>query len=470
VRASPAGWLAEAVADLERVRTGLADRVGGLAERLGVPGAAVGVDLAGETVVACHGVTHVDHPLPIDSQTLFQIASNSKPFVTTLVLDLVREGRLGLDDPVRQHLPEFGMPDPAYDDVVTVRHLLTHRVGWDGDYLFIHQQRPATLDSIFEPMRRARQLVPPGGPFSYNNAAFSVAGRLVEVLTEQPFDRALRSRLLDPLELNRTVTRADEAIFHRVAMRHLSMPGRPPVPLAGGGWQQGWELVPYDVPPAGLISCVDDLLEWLRFWLGRPSVSTELLPPGTAERREALEVQGAPCNPLRAQGLGWEIRDEPSARVFGHTGLTAGYCSSTLFVPSLDLAAVILTNGTSGGALHTQLARWIVGEVGGKPWRDPEPLLPPPPLERYAGAYWHSFGTTHVSVSEEGDLELDTRRHSTDDGSWQPPPEHPVRASMVSADCAIVTSGAAEGALVDFEPSSPEPGWLRIGGRIAVRQ
>ena len=225
--------------DLQRA---LQERVEDLVQRHNLPGIAVGVDLGGETTFVCRGVTHVNHPLPIDPDTLFQIASNSKPFTATLVLQLVAEGVLGLDEPVRKHLPEFRVPERRYDDAVTVRHLLSHRVGIDGDALFVRQPRPPTLDNLFDGIARARQLVPPGGPWTYCNAGFSIAGRLVEVLRERPYADALRERLLAPLGMTRTCTRADEAIFHRVAMRHLSLPGRAPVPLPGGGWQRGWEL------------------------------------------------------------------------------------------------------------------------------------------------------------------------------------------------------------------------------------
>jgi len=451
----------------------LAARIEDLAERHHVPGVAAGIDLAGERVVACHGITHVSHPLPVDERTLFQIASNSKPFVATLVLGLVEEGRLGLDDPVRKHLPEFRMPESRYDDAVTVRHLLTHRVGWDGDHLFVRQPQPDTLDAIFEPMARARQLVPPGGHWTYSNAAFSVAGRLVEVLTGQPFALALRERLLSPLGMLRTFTKADEAIFHRVAMRHLSVPGREPIPLPGGGWQAGWELVPFDVPPGGLISCVEDLLIWLRFWLGRPESTPQASPLGDALRRQALEPQLPPYNPRQGQAIGWEIRQDPAGPVLGHGGLTAGYCSYTLFAPELDLAAVVLTNSTTGYRVHTELTHWLVGELGGTPWSDVVPLDPQPALERYTGAYWGSFGTTHVRATEEGDLELETRRHPTEDGIWQPPAEPPLRARLHAPDGAVVTDPeASRGTLVSFDPDAGEgqsPAWLRAGGRISVR-
>jgi len=439
-----------------------------LAKRQGVPGAAVGVDLAGETVFAAHGVTHVDHPLPVNERTLFQIASNSKPFTSALVLSLVGEGRLGLDDAVREHLPELRMPDARHDDEVTVRHLLTHRVGWDGDALFVRQPEPPTLDAIFEPMAQARQLVPPGGPWTYSNAAFSVAGRLVEEKTGQSFPDALRERILGPLGMTRTVTDSDEAIFHRVAMRHLSIPGREAVALPGGGWQKGWELTPLDVPAGGLISCAEDLLRWLRFWLRRG----EGVIPGVTDalRDDALVPQVERYNPVSGQAIGWALRHDPAALVYQHGGLTAGYCSYTLFVPELDLAAVVLTNGTSGAAVHDEWTKWLVGEIGGTPWSDPAPLDPQPKLARYEGDYWGAFGTTRVRAMD-GELELATERHSTEDGSWQPPPEPPMRLRLYDRDFAIATAPPRfHGTRVDFDPEADPPAWLRAGSRICVRE
>ncbi len=444
------------------------ERLETLAERHAVPGIVAGVDVAGESFFACRGVTHVRHPLAVDPDTLFQIASNTKPFTATLLVQLVAEGAVGLDDPVRKHLPAFRMPERRYEDAVTLRHLLTHRVGWDGDALFVRPPRPPTLDNLFDGMARARQLVPPGGPWTYSNAAFSVAGCLVEALRGKPFDAVLRERILEPLGMKRSCTRADEAIFHRVAMRHLSLPGREPIPLGGGGWQRGWELQPVDTPAGGVLSSAADLLRWLRFWLGRPDDGAS--PPlDDATRALVCSDQLAPWNPASGQAIGWAVRLEPGARSLCHGGVTAGYHSLTLFAPPLDLALVVLTNSTSGGLVHQELSRWLVGELGGRPFAEPAPLPNPPPLAPYSGSYWGAFGLTSVRAVD-GELELATERHPTADGSWQPPPEPPVRARLCSNALAIVSSPeASRGALVDFEPGARHPAWLRFGGRISVR-
>lgn len=444
------------------------ERLAALAERHNVPGVVAGVDLGGETFFACRGVTHLRHPLPVDPDTLFQIASNSKPFTATLVMQLVAEGAVGLDDPVRKHLPAFRMPERRWDDAVTVRHLLTHRVGWDGDALFVRAPNPPALDNLFDAMARARQLVPPGGPWTYGNAGFSVAGLLVEVLRGKPYAQVLRERILEPLGMTRTCTRADEALFHRVAMRHLSLPGREPIPLPGGGWQPGWELAPVDAPAGGVVSSAADLLRWLRFWLGRPDAGAT--PPlDDASRALTTADQLPPWNPASGHAIGWAVRLHPAARLLHHGGVTAGYHSLTLFAPSLDLAMVVLTNSTSGGLVHLELVRWLVGEVAGAQFVEPVPLSDPPPLAPYTGTYWGSFGLTRVREVDR-ELELSTERHPTADGSWQPPPEPPVRLRLCSPVLAIATAPeASSGALLDFEPGTSSPGWLRFGGRISVR-
>jgi CubicO group peptidase (beta-lactamase class C family) len=126
----------------------------------------------------------------------------------------------------------------------------------DGDALFVRQPSPPELDNLFDACARASWFRPAAR--SYCNAGFSLAGRLVEVLRGKPYETVLRERILAPLGMARTCTRADDAIFHRVAMRHLSLPGRDPIPLPGGGWQRGWELTPIDTPAGGLVSSASD--------------------------------------------------------------------------------------------------------------------------------------------------------------------------------------------------------------------
>lgn len=446
----------------------LDERVAALAERLGVPGVACAVDIGGESVEAHHGVTHLEHPLPVDGGTLFQIASMSKPFAATVVMLLVTDGLVALDDPVIDHLGEFATDGGRHDRDVTVRHLVTHTTGWDGDELLVHPVLGGTLADAPAVMAGARQLVAPGTDFTYNNGGFAIAGRLVETVTGRPFAAVLRERILEPLGLSRTATSADEAIVHRVAMRHRTADGDTAV-LYEAGWQPGWALDPIDLPVGGLISCTDDLLAWLRHWL-RPD-DADALDLSPATRAAMLEPASGWFNPTTAQGIGWAVRRHPGGVVHGHGGLTAGYCSYSFFCPELDLAAAVLTNSTTGTALCSALTDEIVATVSGIPREDPSPLAPPPDLGPLEGRYHGAFGIITIAVADDA-ITCTTERHPIEPGTWQPEAEPPRTAVLYGPDHAVVTAPSYfAGTLVDFGPRGDggHPAWIRSGGRIHTR-
>jgi CubicO group peptidase (beta-lactamase class C family) len=103
-------------------------------ERHKVPGVALGITCDGREFTRGFGFTSISHPLPVDENTLFQIGSTTKTFTATAVMRLVEQGKLSLDLPVRNYLADFSMQDPAVTAELTMRHLLTHVGGWDGDY------------------------------------------------------------------------------------------------------------------------------------------------------------------------------------------------------------------------------------------------------------------------------------------------------------------------------------------------
>jgi CubicO group peptidase (beta-lactamase class C family) len=105
------------------------------AERLSVPGVAVGVFLDGAEHYAVHGVTSVENPLEINTGTLFQFGSTAKTYTATAIMILVERGLVELDAPVRRYVPELTLTDEETARTVTVLHLLNHTAGWAGDLL-----------------------------------------------------------------------------------------------------------------------------------------------------------------------------------------------------------------------------------------------------------------------------------------------------------------------------------------------
>ncbi|HVH07181.1 MAG TPA: serine hydrolase domain-containing protein, partial [Myxococcota bacterium] len=345
-----------------------------LRERSRVPGVAVGFLIDGEARFASDGVTNVDHPLPVDETTLFQIASLTKPFTATALLRLASEGKLDVEAPVRSVLPEFRLPREEWTDRVRIRDLLTHRNGWAGDRFFIRPARERTLAGLVAEFADNEQLAPPGAVYSYDNAAFCVAGRVVEVASGLPYPEALRRLVLAPLELDRTFLRADQVVTHRVAAPHVVGASGPHV-LRGGGWQPGWQLQDFDLPAGGLISCTRDLLRWARFQLGdgRAPDGTALLPRESLLRMQT-ETHGAGCND-DAVGLAWLLRDHGGERFFGHTGQTIGYLSEILLRRERGFALVVLTNALADGGFRRDLVERVFAGTLGLDVRPPVPCV-----------------------------------------------------------------------------------------------
>ncbi|HRC77110.1 MAG TPA: serine hydrolase domain-containing protein, partial [Kouleothrix sp.] len=198
-------------------------------ERLAVPGVAIGVTDGDREHVAGLGVTSIDNPLPVDADTLFQIGSTSKTITATAAMRLAEQGRLSLDAPVREYLPDLRLADEGVAARVTLRHLFNHTGGWAGDYFDDLGGGDDALARIVERMRDLPQLTPLGEVWSYNNAGFYVAGRVIEVVSGATFERTIDELVLAPLGMRRSLFFAGDIMTYRFAAGHLNSfePGAP---------------------------------------------------------------------------------------------------------------------------------------------------------------------------------------------------------------------------------------------------
>ena len=273
--------------------TELQDAVAALANELDVPGAAVGVLLDGREEHAFHGVTSIENPLPVDARTLFLCGSTTKTFTATAIMRLVEQGLVDLDATARTYVPELRVDDEEAAASVTVLQLLNHTAGWDGDFFRNTGDGDDALARYVEAMAGLRQLTRPGEAISYNNAAFGVAGRLVEKVTGSTYEAALRELLLGPLSLDDTLFFPRELLTRRVAVDHRRL-------LDGGT-----EVLPFGFPRAtnpigGIAITTRDLIAWARFHLqdgdsllapgshagcgsprSRPQAGRKAMPPGS---------------------------------------------------------------------------------------------------------------------------------------------------------------------------------------------
>src|SRR5207248_576745 len=168
-----------------------------------VPGVAIGaVDAEGARTFS-FGITNVDHPLPVDADTVFEIASITKTMTATAAARLAAEGRLELDAPVARYVTDLRTPDPGVASRVTVRDLFTHTAGWFGEYLTPTGSGDDAIAKGVAAMATLEQ-VAPMGLFSYNNVSLVVAGRVIEVVSGRPYREAVRELLFAPLRMARS--------------------------------------------------------------------------------------------------------------------------------------------------------------------------------------------------------------------------------------------------------------------------
>ena len=198
----------------------ISEQVESWREELGVPGATFGLSVDGALFTGGVGVTHCEHPLPVTDETLFQIGSITKTVTATAMMRLVEQGALNLRAPVWDYLPGFRVRDEDASARVTSWHLLTHRAGWTGDVFTDTGGGDNAAAKYVDGMADFEQLAPLGRHFSYNNAGFCVAGRIIEALTGASYEAAIQELIFEPLGMARSFFFPQQVMLHRFAVGH----------------------------------------------------------------------------------------------------------------------------------------------------------------------------------------------------------------------------------------------------------
>jgi dipeptidyl aminopeptidase/acylaminoacyl peptidase/CubicO group peptidase (beta-lactamase class C family) len=353
-------------------------RLAELAERHGVPGAALGILRVGseredDVVEAAAGVLNKETGVEATPDSVFQIGSMTKVWTATIVMQLVDEGLLDLDAPLVEVLPELRLSDTEVTKQVTMRHLLTHTSGIDGDVFTDTGRGDDCLEKYVAELEQAAQNHPLGATWSYCNSGFSLAGRVIEKLTDGTWDAAIQERLVRPLGLKHTGTLPEEALLHRAAVGHVAEPGEE-LSRAPSAWG-----LPRSVGPAGLISAtVGDVLTWARVHLndGLAADGTRILGSASVAAMTEKEAELPDKHVLGdSWGLGWIRFGWDGRRLIGHDGNTLGQAAFLRVLPDEGLAVTLLTNGGNARDLYENLYREIFAELAGVEM--PRPLAPP---------------------------------------------------------------------------------------------
>jgi CubicO group peptidase (beta-lactamase class C family) len=369
--------------------------------RLAADGGPDGAD--DELVEAATGVLNTGTGVEVTTDSVFQIGSISKVWTATLVMQLVDEGKLQLDAPIAEVLPDLQLADADVARKVTMRHLLTHTSGIDGDIFTDTGRGDDVLEKYVASLADAPQNHPLGATFSYCNSGFSLAGRVVEALTGTTWDTVLRERIIAPLGLTHTGTLPEEAILHRAAVGHIT-PGPDADPQPTTTW-----LLPRSAGPAGLINATArDVTSFARLHL-RDGVGPDgapLLSPAATAQMQELQTEIPDRYSLGdSWGLGWIRFDWHGERLYGHDGTTIGQNAFLRVLPSQGIAVVLLTNGGHPRDLFNALAGELFAELAGVRIADqlePPATAPEVELAGYVGTYERSSITTEVFERDGG--------------------------------------------------------------------
>ena len=419
-------------------------RVEQLRTQYGAPGISIAIVEGGQpTLVKGWGVRQIGTNAPVGADTIFATGSTGKAFTSAALALLVDQGKIGWDDRVIDHMPDFRMYDPWVTREITIRDLLVHRSGLGlgaGDLLFV----PNSTLTRKETMRRLRHIKPATSfrsAYAYDNVLYMVAGQLIEEVSGKSWERFVKEELFRPLAMtNSTVSDAEFQATEDRARPH----GRVGGPIVGMGQQtvldESATLAANAAPAGGLSISANDMTRWLLTQLGKGAI-----PGGRRLYSEAqsaqmwLPVTLQPISPqppgfevlqpnFDTYALGWDVSDYRGTKIISHSGAVFGSLAIVALIPDKNVGFFIAVNSGEGeivrGLFNELLDHYLGFPAAGWPekWHAfkmdrqaeavkvvsaevdrPARVGPSLSLDRYVGDYadpW--YGTIKVRRSGKG--------------------------------------------------------------------
>jgi CubicO group peptidase (beta-lactamase class C family) len=359
---------------------GFEQRVEQLRKAWGVPGVTVAIVENGKVTLA-HGwgVRDITTNRPVDADTIFFTGSTGKAFTTAALATLVDQGKIGWDDKVIDHMPDFRMWDPWVTREMTIRDLLVHRSGLglgQGDLLFL----PNSTLSRKETVRRIRYLKPATSfrsDYAYDNILYMAAGQLIEEVSGQTWETYIQDHVFGPLGMkNSTDT---DAAFQRNP-NHARPHSRSGGAIHGLGGQTALDenatIAQNAAPAGGLAISANDMSRWLLTQLSHGKIPGSDKSLFSQQQSEVmwtpLVIQPIPHYPAEfavAQphydlyALGWDVSDYRGAQVVGHDGAVLGSQATVALLPDKNVGIFVATNSEDGeivrGLLYELLDHYL---------------------------------------------------------------------------------------------------------------
>ncbi|HXD98505.1 MAG TPA: serine hydrolase domain-containing protein [Candidatus Acidoferrum sp.] len=360
----------------------------------GLPGLSIGILHDQELVWAAgFGRAGLEPARPATPDTLYRIASITKLFTSTAILQLRDAGKLRLDDPLVEHLPWFRIGRAhAEAPETTIRHLLTHTAGLprEAGFPYWTDGEFPTAPQIRERLAAQEAALPTETEWKYSNLGLTLAGEIVAAVSGQAYPEYVADHILEPLGMLRTWVTTPPADHPELATgytRRLPAGARTAAPFTDG---RGI------TPAANMTTCVSDLARFamLQFRDG-PAGGAQILRGSTL--REMQRVHWLEPDWEAGWGLGFRIARTKGKTYVGHGGSLRGYRTIVHLCPADRIGVIVLTNADDGNPslVADKAFEWVAPAIR-KVVAPPAPNAPPAGWERYAGRYRNGWGDVQV--------------------------------------------------------------------------
>ncbi|QHQ60773.1 serine hydrolase [Anaerocolumna sedimenticola] len=420
----------------------------------------------GKITVSGHsGVYSKNSNTPLTDTNMYGIGSISKMFTTVAVMQLVEDGKVNLDTPVTDYIPEFTMADSRYKDI-TVRMLLNHSSGLMGSSLgsavLFNDKDNTAYKNLLNSLKTSRLKADPGEFSVYCNDGFTLAEILVEKVSGESFTNYMKENISDSLDLYNTKTPQDTFDQDRLAKTYLQ----------GSNMTLPTETLNM-IGAGGMYSSAGNLCQFARIFMNDSNSS--VLDNSSAKSMENKEYLNGLWSEDKSSiinyGLGWDSVTTYPFEKYGIKALSKGgdtlfYHGNLTVLPEKNMAVAVLSSG--GSSMYNQVMAQEILLAALKAKGDIDEIIPdvtytkpvksemPENLRQYAGIYGSYGGTYKVTISNDGILTFNTLTT----------PAVPAQKFIYTGDGKFYYSDGS--AYISFEKGKNDITYLNVSGYVAL--
>ncbi len=302
-----------------------------------LPGLAIGVVKNGKLIYAKgFGVMKLGTTAPVTSRSLFHMASVTKTFVATAIMQLVEQGKIDLDAPVTRYLPYFKLADDRYRQI-KIRQMVSHTSGIP-DVTDYHWDKPEYDDGALERFTRSfssqKLIFNPGEKFAYSNAAYEMLGDVIAKVSGESFEDYVQHHILTPLGMKDSTLLVREANQQLLTSPHVEAKGKVTVS----------KIFPYNrahSPSSTLYSSIEDMSRWAIANMNHGELDGRRIL-----KRETADLMWQPVVDALGmkEAMAWFVTDFQGHHLVLHTGGDTGFESRLILAPNDSVAVVGMTN------------------------------------------------------------------------------------------------------------------------------